>query len=130
MKATKDSQEFEADITCLGENEITLSFTYPKELSGFKVSTDENGYSVNIFGITDKVTESEINNNSLLNVLTEALRLSVFSNHGLFTENDDSYEANLTVDGIPVSVSFGNDGYIRSLSASTLNFSALFEISG
>ncbi len=130
MRAIKNSQEFEADIKCLGENDITLAFTVPKELSGFQVKTDESGYTVNIFGIVDEVTKQELNNNSLLNVLIEALRLSVFTNHGLFTEKEDCYEANLTIDGLPVYVTFGKDGYIRSLSAQTLNFSAEFEISG
>lgn len=130
MKAIKNSQEFEADISCLNENAITISFTVPKELSGFKVTTAENGYTVNIFGIIDEVTGQEINSNSLLNVLVEAIRVSVFTNHGLFTEKDDYYEANLSIDSVPVYVTFGKDGYIRSVSAQTLNFSAQFEISG
>ena len=130
MKAVKNSQEFEADITCLGENDITLSFTVPKELSGFKVTTDENGYTVNIFGIVDEVTKQELNNNSLLNVLIETLRLSVFANHGLFIKKDDFYEASLTIDAIPVYVTFTESGFIRSISADALNFSAQFEISG
>ncbi len=128
MKAEKDGKNFEADIICTGNEEITISFTYPKELSGFSVSTVADGYNVNVFGVTDELSDGEINNASLLNVLTKALRTSVFTNHGLFTEEQDCYRANLTIDGIPVLVSFTKDGFLQKLTAETLNFSAQFEI--
>ena len=127
MTATKGNQSFEADITCLNSENITLSFTYPEELSGFTVKTTEDGYTVNIFGIPDEISDSELNDNSLLNVLFGTLRLSVFSNHGLFTKTDDFYEANLTVDRIPVYVKFGKDGYISELKADTLDFYGEFK---
>ena len=128
MKAEKDGKSFEADISCPGSEEITISFTYPKELSGFSVSTKESGYNVNVFGVTDEISDEEINNASLLNVLIKALKISVYTNHGLFTETEEGYSANLTVDGIPVRVSFSEDGFLRKLTAETLNFSAQFEI--
>ncbi len=128
MKAVKSDKEFEADITCLNIEDITIAFTYPKELSGFSVKTNEDGYSVNIFGVQDEFSGSEINNASLLNVLIKTVQLSVFSNHGLFSEKDETYEANITVDGIPVFVSFTKDGYLREMRVDTLNFSAQFEI--
>ena len=127
MKAIKSNQEFEADIICNNSEDITISFTYPKELSGFSVKTSENGYTVNAFGVPDEISQTELNDSSLLNVLIKSLQLSVFSNHGLFTKTDDGYEANITVDSIPVFVSFGKNGYIRTLKADTLSFSAQFE---
>lgn len=130
MAAEKDEKKFEADITCTGSEDIKISFTYPEELSGFSVSTEEDGYKVNVFGLTEEVTDRELNNASLLNVLIKTLRTSVFSNHGLFTEEEDAFTANLTIDGIPVFVCFGKDGFLRSISAETLNFSAQFEIDG
>ena len=128
MKAEKSGKSFEADISCPGGEEITIFFTYPKELSGFSVTTAPDGYNVNVFGVTDEVSEGEINNASLLNVLVKALKTSVYTNHGLFTENEEGYSANLTVDGIPVCVSFSEDGFLQKLTAETLNFSAQFEI--
>lgn len=128
MKAEKDEKLFEADITCLNSEDIKISFTYPKELSGFSVCTEGDGYKVNVFGITDEVAGKEINNASLLGVLTKTLKTSVFTNHGLFTEAENGYSANLTIDGIPVSVSFSEEGFLQKLTSETLNFSAQFEI--
>ena len=128
MKAVKDDKNFEADITCLNSESITIAFTYPKELSGFTVTTDNDGYKVNVFGITDEVTGKEINNASLLNVLTKTLKTSVFTNHGLFTKQEDGYTANLTVDSVPVAVSFSEDGFLQKMTCEPLNFSAQFEI--
>ena len=127
MTATKGNQTFEADITCLNSEDITLSFTYPEELSGFTVKTNEEGYTVNIFGIPDEISDSQLNDNSLLNVLIGTLRLSVFTNHGLFTKKDDFYEANLSIDQIPVYVSFDKNGYIRQIKADTLDFYGEFK---
>ncbi len=128
MKAEKDGKSFEADVICLNSEDITLSFTYPKELSGFSVCTEGDGYKVNVFGLTDEVADGEINNASLLNILTKTLKTSVFTNHGLFTEEENGYSANLTIDGVPVFVSFSHDGFLQQLSSETLNFSAQFEI--
>ena len=127
MTATKSAQSFEADIICLNSEDITISFTYPQELSGFSVKTTENGYTVNVFGIPDEISDSQLNDNSLLNVLISTLRLSVFSNHGLFTKTEDYYEANLTVDSIPVFVKFDKDGYISQIKAETLDFYGEFK---
>lgn len=128
MKAEKDGKNFEADVTCLNSEDITIAFTFPKELSGFSVKTEGDGYKVNVFGLTDEVAENEINNASLLNVLIKTIKTAVYTNHGLFTEGENGYSANLTVDGIPVLVSFSEDGYLQMLSAEALNFSAQFEI--
>lgn len=128
MKAVKDDKNFEADISCLNSESITIGFTFPKELSGFTVTTEGDGYKVNVFGLTDEVAGKEINNASLLNVLTKTLKTSVFTNHGLFTRQENSYTANLTIDGIPVFVSFSEDGFLQKMTCEPLNFSAQFEI--
>ncbi len=130
MKAQKDSKNFEADIICINSEDITIAFTFPKELSGFSVKTEGDGYKVNVFGLTDEMAGKEINNASLLNILTKTLKTAVFTNHGLFNELDGIYTANLTIDGIPVSVFFSEDGFLQKITAETLDFSAQFEISG
>ena len=127
MKAEKSDKCFEADITCLNSEDIKLAFTFPKELSGFSVQTGGDGYKVNVFGLQDEVTGEEINNASLLNVLIKTIQLSVFTNHGLFTETENGCTANITVDGIPVTVSFTKDGFLQEMICETLNFSAQFE---
>ncbi|MBR3767153.1 MAG: hypothetical protein IKL10_02815 [Clostridia bacterium] len=130
MTAEKDGKSFEADIICNSYEDIEIKFTTPKELSGFSIVTSEDGYKVNVFGVPDDISEDEVNDASLLNILIEALKISVFTNHGLFTEKEESFDANLTVDGIPVFVSFTEDGHIRRMEASMIGFSADFEISG
>lgn len=124
MKATKNDKLFEADIICRTYEEIEIAFTYPKELSGFNVKTTEDGYTVNVFGVPDELTKEELKDSSLLNVLVEAIRISVFTNHGMFREEEDCYKASLAVDGTPVSVTFSKDGYLRSITADSLGFSA------
>lgn len=129
MKAEKDGKSFEADLICAGSEDITLAFTYPEELSGFSVKALGDSYRVNVFGLTDEISDPELNNASLLNILIKAVRASVFTNHGLFTKAEEGFTANLTIDSIPVFVSFGNDGFLQKMTCETLNFSAQFEIS-
>lgn len=126
MKATKSDKAFEADIICRTYEDIEIAFTYPKELSGFNVKTNSEGYTVNVFGVPDELTEDEIKDNSLLNVLVQTIRISVFTNHGMFRESEDCYTASLAIDGTPVNVVFSKDGYLRSLTANSLAFSAEF----
>lgn len=130
MTATKDKKAFEADIICLNSEDITLDFTSPQELSGFSLKTSGNGYKVNVFGIEDEITAKEINSASLINVLIKAIKLSAFTNHGLFIKEEGFYSAYLTVDGIPVTVFFSEEGFLQKITSDSLNFSAQFEISG
>lgn len=127
MTAKKNNREFEADIRCTDYDSISLFFTHPEELNGFSVTSSEKGFSVNVFGIPDEISDYEINPESLLNVLFETIRTAVFSQHGAFIINEDSAEATLSVDGIPVKVSFSKDGYIREISAESIDFYAQFE---
>lgn len=126
MKATKNDKSFEADIICRTYEEIEIAFTYPNELSGFNVKTVSGGYTVNVFGVPDEISEDEIKDNSLLNILVQTIRISVFTNHGMFRETEDGYTASLAVDGTPVSVEFTSEGYLRSLTVNSLGFSAEF----
>lgn len=127
MTAKKNDREFGADIRCADYDNISLFFTCPEELSGFSVTSSEKGFSVNVFGIPDEISDYEINPESLLNVLFETIRTAVFSQHGAFIINETSAEAELSVDGIPVKVSFSKDGYIREISAKSIDFYAQFE---
>lgn len=128
MKAEKDGKQFEADLACTGSEDITLSFTYPEELSGFSVKAEGEAYKINVFGLAEEITEGELNNASLLSVLIKTVRTSVFANHGLFTEEEAGYTANLTIDSVPVAVSFSEDGFLQKITCETINFSAQFEI--
>lgn len=127
MTAKKNNREFGADIKCTDYNSISLSFTSPEELNGFSVTSSENGFSVNVFGIPDEISDYEINPESLLNVLINTIRTAVFSQHGAFIINDDSAVTELSVDGVPVRVSFSSDGYIREIFAESIDFYAQFE---
>lgn len=127
MTATKNEREFGADIKCVDYDNISLFFTAPEELNGFSVTSSEKGYSVNVFGIPDEISDYEINPESLLNILFDTVRTAVFTQHGSFIINEASVTAELSVDGIPVSVSFSNDGYIREISAEAIDFYAQFE---
>lgn len=130
MQAQKDKKQFEADIKCLSAEEIILSFTFPKELSGFTVTTVKDGYLVNVFGVTDEVSAEDIKESALINILTQAIKISVYKNHGLFVTDEKNTRAEITVDGIPVSVTFTNDGIISEIRAETIGFFALFQKSG
>lgn len=130
MQAQKNQKAFEADINCLSANEITLSFTSPKELSGFTVTTSENGFSVNVFGLPDEISSEELNKSALINILTKAIKISVFMNHGLFKEADGKFSADITIDNIPVSVIFTNDGFLSEIKCESIGFFALFQKSG
>ncbi len=130
MEATKGEKKFEADIICKSYADIKIAFTYPEELSGFSITADENGYNVNAFGVPDILENDEINDDSLLNVLISGIRAVLFSNHDSFSEQETGYTATLSVDGIPVSFNFSEDGYITLIDAPTINFSAMFKNQG
>lgn len=127
MKAEKNEKVFEADVICNNYESIEIAFTYPEELNGFSLVSTSEGYSVNVFGIPDEISDYEINTDSLLNILIETIKLSVFTNHGLFVENGENIEASLTVDNIPVSVTFSQDGYLSGLNAESIGFYAQFQ---
>lgn len=130
MKANKDGTVFEADITCRNYNDMAIDFTYPEELTGFSVNTGEDGLSVNISGIKDILQKDELSNASLLNILTDAINISVYSNHGTFQETENGIEATFQIDNIPVTVLFSEDGYITKIDAPLTGFSAEFQKSG
>lgn len=130
MKAKKDKRVFEADVICRNYNDITIEFTYPESIAGFCVSTSEDGYSLNITGVTDTLSREELNEAALLNILTDAINVSVFANHGSFSETENGFTAEILIDSIPVTVSFTKDGYIEKINAANTGFSAEFEKSG
>lgn len=130
MTAQKGDKTFGADITCNGYNDIKISFTYPEELSGFTITADEDSFSVNAFGIIDEITEAELNKSSLLHVLTETVRTTVFTASEKFEADGDSLKADLTIGNTPVSVTFSREGYLTGMEAPTMDFSAVFKFSG
>ncbi len=130
MTATKGEKSFEADIICRTYEDIEIAFTKPKELSGFSVKTTENGYNINVFGVPDEIPDTQIEDTSLLNILTRTIKTAIFTNHGCFTEKEDCFEAELIIDGTSVTVSFTKDGYLRDMNAPEIGFSAIFEYSG
>ncbi len=127
MTALKNNKIFEAQVKCNNYESIEISFTAPEELQGFSVEATEDGYSVNVFGIPDEISRYEINTNSLINVLVKSVKLAVFTNHGAFTQKNGYIEAQLSVDDIPVTVTFTEDGYLQSIKAQAIDFSAEFE---
>lgn len=127
MKAKKSNKEFEALIKCNNYESIEISFTAPDELKGFSIETAENGYSVDVFGIPDEMSQYEINTDSLINILVKSIKLAVFTNHGAFTKTEKGVEAMLSVDDIPVSAAFSSDGYLLSIKAEDIDFFAEFE---
>lgn len=130
MTAQKNEKQFEADIICRTYEDIEIAFTYPKELSGFSVKTTSEGYSINVFGVPDEISEAEIKDNSLLNILIGTIKTAVFTNHGSFTESNGFFNAQLTVDSTPVDVTFSDNGFLYKMSAPAIGFSADFEYSG
>ena len=130
MEATKGDKKFEADIICRSYADIKIAFTYPEELSGFTITADENGYNVNAFGVPDILDGDEVNDDSLLNVLVSGIRAVLFSNHGSFAKTENGYTAELSVDSVPVSFNFSEDGYITKINAPAINFSAVFKNQG
>lgn len=130
MKAKKDTTSFEADVICRNYNDISIKFTSPEDVAGFAVNTGEDGYLINISGATDTLGKDELSDASLLNILTDAINVSVFSNHGSFTEIENGIETALLIDSIPVTVLFSEDGYITKIDAELIGFSAEFEKSG
>ncbi len=127
MTAQKNGKEFGADVIMSDYENIEIAFTHPEELKGFSVVTTADGFSVNVFGIPDEISDYEINSESLLNILIKAVRLSVFASPDTFTDNGDTVTAAVTADSIPVSVTFSEDGYLKEINAQSANFYAQFE---
>ncbi len=130
MSAQKGDKSFGADIVCNGYNDIKIMFTYPEELSGFTITAREDGFSVNAFGIIDEIAEEELNKASLLHVLVDTIRTTVFTNHGKFESSSECQKADLIIGNTPVSVTFSEDGYLTGMDAPTMDFSAVFKYPG
>ncbi len=130
MTATKDEKIFTAEISCTSPNDIKITFISPETVEGFEIKTADEGYEVNISGISEISDKNSINDASVLNILFSTIKTSVFTNHGSFTKTDNGYTAVLSIDMIPVKVSFSEEGYITEMLCEALNFSAVFDFSG
>lgn len=130
MTADKEGTVFEADIICSSYENIKIAFTYPEELSGFSVETKGDSYSINAFGVPDEMKSNDIRDTSLLNVLVRSIKLAVFTNHGTFTQTENGMEAFVTAESVNVKFVFDKEGYISSLSAPDIGFSAEFQNQG
>lgn len=129
MTAEKNEEHFEAMVICRGYNDMSFDFTYPEELKEFSVSVSGDGYSLDIAGFKDLLNKEELSNASLLNILTTAINVAVYSNNEVIRQTD-RYEAQLLIDSTPVTVFFTTDGYISEISVPSAAFYAQFQKSG
>ena len=130
MTADKEGTVFEADVICSSYEDIKIAFTSPQELSGFSVETNGDSYSINAFGVPDELKSNEIKDTSLLNVLIRSIKLAIFTNHGTFTETENGVTATVTAESVNVDIVFDKEGYITSLKAPDIGFSAEFQNQG
>lgn len=130
MTADKKGTVFEADVICSSYEDIKIAFTYPEELSGFSVETKGDSYSINAFGVPDELKSNDIKDTSLLNVLIRSIKLAVFTNHGTFTETENGVKAEINAESVNVDIVFDKEGYITSLNAPDIGFSAEFQNQG
>ena len=130
MTAIKDDKSFTADIIVRDYNDIKITFLSPASVEGFSISTCESGYEVNISDVKETLDKDTLKESSLLNILFNTIKTAVFSNHESITAEDDGYSAVLSIDMIPVSVFFSDEGYLTKIICEALNFSAELKFSG
>ncbi len=126
MTASVGEKEYEGSLICRSYEELALSFTSPPSLAPFSVRTEGNGYAVDVGGVKDTAGAETWPPDAPIRLLMESVRTAVFTNHGawVYDKASDCFAAALTVNGVPVTVTCGKDGTLRSLTS--LRFSAAF----
>ena len=125
MTAVINEKEYQAALTCRSYEEIALSFTAPEQLAGVSARTEGNGYGIDVLGVTDTLRAEELYADSPFRLLFDTVRTAVYTNHGAFVRDKANgvYTADLTVNGVPVSVVFDADGRLLTLTAPGLTAS-------
>ena len=122
MEATVNGKPFAGELSCGSYESLSLTVTEPEETAGFSVSTQDGGYRIRMNGLTDDLPQGFLKPGAPLRLLFDAVRAAVFTNHGAFVREKETggYTADLTVNGVPVSVSFTEDGLLRTITADAL----------
>ena len=126
MRAEFAGKTFSADIDCLSYNELTVRFTEPEELRGFTLTTAPDGYNVTLNDMSDTLRKETLPDDCPVRLLTDTMTTAVFTNHGAFEKTDTGYKAELNINGVPVAVSFGTEGFITRMECPSAGFSADF----
>lgn len=126
ISATINEKEFQATLSCRSYEEIELAFTAPEQMAGFTARTQGDGYAMDVLGVPADVAAGELYADSPFRLLFDTVKTAVFTNHGAFIRNKETgvYTADLTVNGVPVSVTFDGDGYLTEIGTSA--FHAVF----
>ena len=126
MTATVNGKEFRATLTCRSYEEIALSFTAPEQLAGFSARTEGDGYVIDALGVPDAFRADTLPAGSPFRLLFDTVKTAVFTNHGAFVRDKahEAFTAALTVNGVPVAVTFDADGFLTGVTADA--FCAVF----
>ena len=119
LTATVNGRRFAGVMTCDSYESLSLALSAPEELAGFTVRTEGGGYRIGLNGLADDLPRDDLKPDAPLRLLFDAVRAAVFTNHGAFTRDKEAgcYSAALTVNGLPVTAAFTEDGLLRSLTA-------------
>lgn len=126
MTAKINGKTFAGALTCDSYESLSLTFTDPPELTRFSVRTEEDGFVMDVGGSEDAVAAGQMNASAPLRLLFDAVKTAVFTNHGAFVRDRDGgvFTAGLTVNGVPVTVTFDEDGFLTDVTTDA--FRAVF----
>ncbi len=121
MNATVNGKEFQATLSCRSYEEIELAFTAPEQLAGFTARTEGDGYAMDVLGVPAALPAEELYADSPFRLLFDTVKTAVFTNHGAFVRDKENggYTADLTVNGVPVTVTFDGNGYLTQIAAAS-----------
>lgn len=128
FSAQRNGKTFKGNLNCTAADDIRIEFTDPGALRGFSVRTEKDGFSVNAFGIKDVLPPDILTSDAPLVLLTRAVSEAVFGQENTFEPNKKTggFSVSFTSGGIPVRADFGEDGFLLSLNAPSVGFSAEF----
>ena len=119
MTATVNEKEFQATLSCRSYEELELAFTAPEQLAGFSARTEGDGYAMDVLGVPDRISAGKLYADSPFRLLFDTVKTAAFTNHGAFIRDKENgvYTAELTVNGVSVTVTFDEDGYLTEIAA-------------
>lgn len=126
MTAEKDGMEFVADVFLLPDGNISISFTSPEMMQGFKIKTDETGYAVDAYGIKDIIPYTDVYDNSYISLIFSTLKALIYTNHTEFTSTDDGYKIDFALNKVNIKAEFDKEGYLLKAIIPKEDFSAEF----
>ena len=106
---------FAGTLTVNSEQDITLCFSAPEGIAGFKLTLGDGGFYADVLGVEDFTPLEELPDDSLVKLLLCAVRQAVFYQRDFVSQTNKEKIASFTQCGKQMSANYDADGTLTRL---------------